>query len=414
MLPEKTRARMRDVRPTMRTRRNGDFYEVLGVTRGASLDEIKKAYRSMAKQFHPDLRPGDQVAEAKFKEAAAAYEVLSDPERREQYDQYGDTEGFRVRRRGEKPTGTPPPWASRGRSRRPAAPEETPAWQTEERSSNRINEDLEYADKNYCLRAIYRRSVADGGLLLRATFWTFDGQFSRGVLTAFCSEPALGYAGGVAHEWTSSGGSPYQVKAVFATFAGIPNKALLVRILNADVADVSDGLWIDFAGPNQNPWNDQTFLRSARTLVELAEEKAGVAKTGRPKRVSGSFYCAECQRKIPLEGGVLPAACEFCDADLRQFKDWPSESEHEGFEKAWSKRRNAKGYSCLEPDCDNRTMDAASPYCNACRKKHAAPERRAPRSGWSTYRKSDAYDGSPGDEGAQRRVEDASNPPRWK
>lgn len=325
-------------------RRNGDLYEIFGVSRSASAAEIKKAYRAIAMKCHPDLHPGDEAAEAKFKEVTAAYEVLSDPERREQYDQYGDVaeQSFRFRKRGEKPAGTPPPWASRGRSRRPATPEETPAWQTDERAtSNRVNEDLEYADKNFCLRAIYRRSVADGGLLLRATFWTFDGHFGRGVLTAFCSEPAVGYAGGVAHEWTSSGGNPYQVKAVFATFAGIPNKALLVRILNTDVADVSDGLWIDYAGPNQNPWNDPSFLKSARTLVELAEEKAGVAKSGRPKRVSGAFYCAECQRKIPLEHGVLPAACEFCDADLRQFKDWPKESEREGagFEKAWSKRR---------------------------------------------------------------------------
>ncbi len=410
-------SRMRQI--TRRIHRNGDLYEVLGVSRSASLPEIKKAYRAIALKCHPDLHPGDAVSEAKFKEAAAAYEVLSDPEKRERYDEFGEdvAQEFRLRPRGKRPAATPPPWA---RARRPSTPEETPAWQTDERSSSKINEELEYADKNFCLRAIHRRSLADGGLLLRVTFWTFDGHFSRGVLTAFCSESALGYAGGVVHEWTSSGGSPYQVKAVFATFAGIPNKALLVRILNTDVADVSDGLWIDFAGPNQNPWNDPAFLKSARSLVVVAEEKAGVAKTGRPKRVSGSFYCAECQRKIPLEGGELPAACEFCDADLRQFKDWPGELEREetGFEKAWSKRKNAgrkgpPGYSCLEPDCDNRTMDAASPYCNACRRRHAAPERRAPRSGRSMYRRSDDYDGGPGGEGAQRRVEDVSNPPRW-
>ena len=66
-----------------------DFYEVLGVQKGASEDEIKKAYRKMAKQYHPDLHPGDAEAEAKFKEVGEAYEVLSDPQKKARYDQYG-------------------------------------------------------------------------------------------------------------------------------------------------------------------------------------------------------------------------------------------------------------------------------------------------------------------------------------
>ncbi|MCI2055668.1 MAG: molecular chaperone DnaJ [Oscillibacter sp.] len=66
-----------------------DYYEVLGISKGASADEIKKAYRKLAKANHPDLNPGDKAAEARFKEVNEAYEVLSDADKKARYDQYG-------------------------------------------------------------------------------------------------------------------------------------------------------------------------------------------------------------------------------------------------------------------------------------------------------------------------------------
>ena len=82
-----------------------DFYKTLDVNKDASQDEIKKAFRKLARKYHPDLNPGDKVAEQKFKELNDAYEVLSDAKKRAEYDQFGSSpfgaggqgsEGFRT------------------------------------------------------------------------------------------------------------------------------------------------------------------------------------------------------------------------------------------------------------------------------------------------------------------------------
>src|SRR5258708_3016360 len=66
-----------------------DYYKVLGVSKGASADDIKKAFRKLARKYHPDVNPGDKKAEEKFKEINEAYEVLSDPDKRKKYDTLG-------------------------------------------------------------------------------------------------------------------------------------------------------------------------------------------------------------------------------------------------------------------------------------------------------------------------------------
>ncbi len=85
--------RERRWRRAVATRTTKNLYEVLGLEKGASQDEIKKAYRKLARQYHPDKNPGDKEAEEQFKEVQAAYDVLSDPEKREQYDSWGSPSG---------------------------------------------------------------------------------------------------------------------------------------------------------------------------------------------------------------------------------------------------------------------------------------------------------------------------------
>ncbi len=92
-----------------------DYYEILGINRTASVDEIKTAYRKLARKFHPDLNPGDKQAEERFKELQEAYDVLSDTENRKLFDQYG--ENWRAVKQGGGPP--PPGWEGGRASGRP-------------------------------------------------------------------------------------------------------------------------------------------------------------------------------------------------------------------------------------------------------------------------------------------------------
>lgn len=90
-----------------------DFYEVLGVSKEATADQIKKAYRAMARKYHPDVNPGDKTAEGKFKEAQNAYDVLSDAEKKSAYDRYGHAAFEGMAAAGAGPRSNASEWTSR-------------------------------------------------------------------------------------------------------------------------------------------------------------------------------------------------------------------------------------------------------------------------------------------------------------
>src|SRR5881397_2099539 len=87
-----------------------DYYDTLGVPRQASADDIRKSYRKLARKYHPDLNPGDKASEERFKQVQEAYDVLSDPKKREMYDQVGfySETGFYPGAGGRASTGPPP------------------------------------------------------------------------------------------------------------------------------------------------------------------------------------------------------------------------------------------------------------------------------------------------------------------
>src|SRR6266581_4830083 len=88
-----------------------EYYETLGVPRKAEAEEIRKAYRKLARKFHPDLNPGDKSAEDRFKNVQEAYDILSDPKKRQMYDQFGfySENGFAGAGPGPGPGAQPPP-----------------------------------------------------------------------------------------------------------------------------------------------------------------------------------------------------------------------------------------------------------------------------------------------------------------
>ena len=80
-----------------------DYYEILGVARDATPEAIKKAYRALARKYHPDVNPGDKSAEARFKEVQHAYDILSDKEKRARYDQFGSAAFEGMAAAGQRP-----------------------------------------------------------------------------------------------------------------------------------------------------------------------------------------------------------------------------------------------------------------------------------------------------------------------
>src|SRR5436190_3039117 len=95
-----------------------DYYATLGIARGASADDISKAYRQLARKYHPDLNPDDPKAKEKFQQVQTAFDVLNDPKKREMYDRYGASFEHMG---GGRPGGGPQSWPGAGASGYPGA-----------------------------------------------------------------------------------------------------------------------------------------------------------------------------------------------------------------------------------------------------------------------------------------------------
>jgi hypothetical protein len=267
----------------------------LGLSVGASKEEIMKAYRMLSLQSHPDL-PKNKDKKA---ECAMRQKRLNSA-----HDWFRDN-GYNSSGGGSRPSSS---WSnprpsntstadSDARARRERAERERerrereqrrsqtiPPWQTDERSThNDVGSD--FTNLNYCKKRIWQKSMsarygADWAnwwpentrpSLAEFTIWAWDGHYFRGVFTVFCDPSVLGYAGKAMEEWNSGGGNSYKTEAVFAAVKHNGGDLELIRLKGHDVADKrSKFVYSSF---NSNPGNDDFFCRNLQgRLDDLAHE----------------------------------------------------------------------------------------------------------------------------------------------